>query len=73
ETWTDPIFGLNVPVHVEGVPDNVLRPRETWQNPADYDAKASQLADMFADNFEKYEAGVSEEIKAAGPRKAVAR
>ena len=32
-----------------------------------------QLADMFADNFEKYEAGVSEEIKTAGPRKAVAR
>jgi phosphoenolpyruvate carboxykinase (ATP) len=73
ETWTDPIFGLAVPVHVEGVPDQVLRPRETWQNPSDYDAKASQLADMFADNFEKYEAGVSEEVKSAGPRKVAAR
>ena len=70
ETWNDPIFGLAVPTHVEGVPDKVLRPRETWQNPADYDAKASQLADMFAANFEKYEAGVTEEVKAAGPRKA---
>ncbi|HEY0782699.1 MAG TPA: phosphoenolpyruvate carboxykinase (ATP), partial [Thermoanaerobaculia bacterium] len=72
ETWVDPIFGLAVPVHVNGVPDQVLRPRETWQNPADYDAKASQLADMFAANFEKYEAGVSEAVKAAGPRKVAA-
>jgi phosphoenolpyruvate carboxykinase (ATP) len=73
DTWTDPIFGLSVPVHVEGVSDQVLRPRETWQKPADYDAKATQLADMFAENFEKYEAGVSEEIKSAGPRKVAAR
>jgi phosphoenolpyruvate carboxykinase (ATP) len=69
DTWTDPIFGLAVPRQVPGVPDTVLRPRENWQNPADYDAKASQLADMFAANFEKYESAVDEAIKAAGPRK----
>ena len=67
ETWVDPIFGLQVPKHVEGVPDEVLRPRDTWKDPAAYDAKASQLADMFAENFKKYESGVSEEVKAAGP------
>ena len=69
ETWTDPGFGLAVPVHIEGVPDQVLRPRETWKNPADYDDKAAQLADMFADNFEKYEDQVSEDVRSAGPRK----
>jgi phosphoenolpyruvate carboxykinase (ATP) len=69
ETWTDPFFGLSVPVRVEGVPDKVLRPRETWASPADYDAKAGRLAEMFADNFEKYEDQVSEEVRAAGPRK----
>jgi phosphoenolpyruvate carboxykinase (ATP) len=69
ETWTDPIFGLAVPTHIEGVPDPVLRPRETWKNPADYDAKAAQLAEMFADNFEKYEDQVDEAVKTAGPRK----
>jgi len=69
DTWTDPIFGLNVPVKVEGVPDKLLRPRETWQNPADYDAQATKLADMFADNFKKYESEVNEEVKAAGPSK----
>jgi phosphoenolpyruvate carboxykinase (ATP) len=69
ETWVDPIFGLQVPKHIEGVPDEVLRPRDTWKDPAAYDAKASQLADMFAENFKKYESGVSEEVKAAGPGK----
>jgi phosphoenolpyruvate carboxykinase (ATP) len=69
DTWTDPIFGLAVPKRVEGVPDKLLRPRETWQSPADYDAQAGKLADMFADNFEKYESGVSEAVKAAGLRK----
>jgi phosphoenolpyruvate carboxykinase (ATP) len=72
-TWTDPIFGLAVPEHLAGVPDAVLRPRDSWKNPADYDDKAAQLADMFADNFEKYESGVEESVKAAGPRRAHSR
>ncbi|HSF40556.1 MAG TPA: phosphoenolpyruvate carboxykinase (ATP), partial [Thermoanaerobaculia bacterium] len=69
ETRTEPFFGLAVPVRIEGVPDQLLRPRETWANPADYDAKAGRLAEMFADNFEKYEDQVSEAVKTAGPRK----
>jgi phosphoenolpyruvate carboxykinase (ATP) len=72
-TWTDPIFGLAVPERVEGVPAGVLRPRDSWKNPAEYDAKAGQLADMFAANFEKYESGVDEAVKAAGPRRLAAR
>jgi phosphoenolpyruvate carboxykinase (ATP) len=72
-TWTDPIFGLAVPRSVEGVPDAVLRPRESWKSGADYDEKAGGLADMFAANFEKYEAGVGEAVKAAGPRRVAAR
>jgi phosphoenolpyruvate carboxykinase (ATP) len=72
-TWTDPIFGLAVPQRVEGVPDGVLRPRESWKSPADYDEKAAQLADMFAANFEKYESGVGEAVKAAGPRRVPTR
>jgi phosphoenolpyruvate carboxykinase (ATP) len=69
ETVSDPFFGLAVPKHVTGVPDSVLDQRGTWKDPADYDAKAAQLAEMFADNFEKYEDGVSEAVKSAGPRK----
>jgi len=69
ETVSDPLFGLAVPRHVTGVPDSVLDQRGTWKDPADYDAKAAQLAEMLADNFEKYEDGVSEAVKSAGPRK----
>jgi phosphoenolpyruvate carboxykinase (ATP) len=68
-TWTDPVFGLAVPEKIDGVPSAVLRPRASWSNGADYDAKAAHLADLFAANFEKYEAGVDEEVKAAGPRR----
>ncbi len=68
-TRVDPFFGLAVPVAVEGVPASVLDPRGTWKSGADYDAKAAELAEMFADNFEKYEDGVSEAVRSAGPRK----
>jgi phosphoenolpyruvate carboxykinase (ATP) len=46
----------------------VLRPRETWTDPAAYDEKAGRLAEMFVENFAKYADGVSAEVAAAGPR-----
>jgi phosphoenolpyruvate carboxykinase (ATP) len=67
-TRLDPIFGLAVPEHIDGVPDRLLRPRETWRSPADYDAQAAHLADLFVANFEQFEHGASEAIRAAGPR-----
>ena len=69
ETRTDPVFGLAVPKTVDGVPEELLEPRRTWSDPAAYDDKAAKLAEMFADNFEEYADGVSEEIREAGPRR----
>lgn len=66
ETYTDAHFGLAVPTHVEGVPDKVLRPRETWDDGVAYDAQAAKLAQMFTKNFEKYAGDVSEEVRLAG-------
>jgi len=68
ETRIDPVFGLRIPVRVPGVPDEVLDPRSTWSDPAAYDAQAAQLAAMFRENFKKFEAQVSEAVRAAGPR-----
>ena len=68
ETWTDPVFGLHVPAHIEGVPDEILNPRETWPDKAAYDEQARKLARMFAENFLHFADGVSEEVKAAGPK-----
>ncbi|MCS7209269.1 MAG: phosphoenolpyruvate carboxykinase (ATP) [Fimbriimonadales bacterium] len=42
---TDPIFGLEVPVSVPDVPDDLLMPRETWADKAAYEAQARQLAE----------------------------
>ncbi len=67
ETFTDPIFGLHIPKEVPGVPSEVLDPKSTWDDPDAYDAQAQKLADMFAENFEKYADDVTPEILAAGP------
>ena len=67
-TRTDPVFGLHVPEHIPGIPDDVLRPRETWQDSAAYDAQAKKLAGMFRDNFRRFESFVPGAVKNAGPR-----
>jgi phosphoenolpyruvate carboxykinase (ATP) len=67
-TVEDPIFRVQVPQEVPGVPARVLRPRDTWPDPDAYDSQAAELARMFAANFEQYADGVSEAVRAAGPR-----
>ncbi|MEJ2317427.1 MAG: phosphoenolpyruvate carboxykinase (ATP) [Gammaproteobacteria bacterium] len=66
-TWRDPVFGLEVPESCPGVPDELLKPRETWSDPAAYDAQAAKLAAMFKENFADYVDEVPENINAAGP------
>jgi phosphoenolpyruvate carboxykinase (ATP) len=68
ETETDPNFGLQVPKHVPGVPDEVLRARDSWSDAAAYDAQAKKLAEMFRENFKKFGTNVSDTIRSAGPK-----
>jgi phosphoenolpyruvate carboxykinase (ATP) len=63
----DPIFNLDVPTSCPNVPAEVLTPRNTWKDPAAYDVQAKNLAQMFVDNFKKFEATASAAVKAAGP------
>jgi phosphoenolpyruvate carboxykinase (ATP) len=65
---TDPVFNVEVPVTCPGVPAEVLRPRQTWANAADYDAQAEQLAAMFTRNFKAFAGATTAEVLAAGPR-----
>jgi phosphoenolpyruvate carboxykinase (ATP) len=67
-TRTDPIFGVEVPTTCPDVPDEVLWPRDTWADKEAYDRQANKLARMFVENFGQFEDGVSEHIRAAGPR-----
>jgi phosphoenolpyruvate carboxykinase (ATP) len=65
---TDPIFGLQVPTSCPGVPPELFRPRDTWKNPADYDARARHLAGLFQANFKNYATRAAESVRQAGPR-----
>jgi phosphoenolpyruvate carboxykinase (ATP) len=64
---TDPIFGFQVPVAVDGVPSDILQPSNTWPNRAEFEQKAYELAHRFVKNFEKFR-DMPAEIMAAGPK-----
>jgi phosphoenolpyruvate carboxykinase (ATP) len=49
------------------VPDELLAPRDTWDDPAAYDAQAHKLAAMFRENFATYAGEVSDDVRRAGP------
>jgi phosphoenolpyruvate carboxykinase (ATP) len=53
ETEVQPILNLKMPKACPGVPSEILNPRNTWTDPAAYDASATKLRDMFRDNFTK--------------------
>jgi phosphoenolpyruvate carboxykinase (ATP) len=68
ETHPDPVFGLNVPKSLPGVPDDILDPSVTWDDREAYDEQARKLADLFKENFVKFEGEVKEGVKRAGPQ-----
>ncbi|WP_353948160.1 phosphoenolpyruvate carboxykinase (ATP) [Sporolactobacillus sp. Y61] len=66
KTVTDPVFGLHVPAHCPGVPDEILMPKNTWEDPAAYDQTARELAGKFNENFRHFPEA-SDSIRSAGP------
>ncbi|RHW40825.1 phosphoenolpyruvate carboxykinase (ATP) [Neobacillus notoginsengisoli] len=67
ETIRDEIFGLLVPLHVPGVPDEVLQPEKTWEDPEAYRQKANELAEKFRENFRKFVSANPEIAEKGGP------
>ncbi|MBC7739768.1 MAG: phosphoenolpyruvate carboxykinase [Candidatus Saccharibacteria bacterium] len=61
----DPNFGFEVPVAVAGVNSDLLDPRQTWVNVADYDQQAQKLVAMFAANFGQYLPFIDADVRAA--------
>lgn len=68
KTWTHPIFNLEIPAEVEGVPTEMLDPKNTWKDKNSYDKQAEKLAKMFVENFKKYEDFVGEKVIKVGPK-----
>ncbi|RFB17881.1 phosphoenolpyruvate carboxykinase (ATP) [Bacillus sp. HNG] len=68
ETVKNDIFGLEIPIHIPGVPDDVLQPAKTWADQSTYYVKAKELAIKFKENFKKFP-NVAKEIELlGGPR-----
>ena len=67
ETQTLPIFNLKVPKTCSNVPSEILLPSNTWSDAGAYNQTLTKLANMFVENFKKYEDRASTQIKNAGP------
>ena len=67
EYTTGPVFGLKIPNSCPDVPAEVLVPQNTWQDKSTYQAKNTELAERFKENFKKFE-GVPAEVLSAGPQ-----
>ncbi|MDE6527695.1 MAG: phosphoenolpyruvate carboxykinase (ATP), partial [Muribaculaceae bacterium] len=64
-----PIFDFTVPTELPGVDPNILDPRDTYADPAVWTEKATKLAEMFINNFKKFEHNeAGKALVAAGPR-----
>ncbi|PWL27152.1 MAG: phosphoenolpyruvate carboxykinase (ATP) [Fluviicola sp. XM-24bin1] len=68
EYVTQPVFELAIPTSCEGVPSEILNPKDTWADKASFDETANNLANKFVANFEQYEAETSEAILSAAPK-----
>ena len=69
ETKTIPIFNLEVPTSLEDVHDEILDPRDTYENPAEWTEKATKLGGLFIKNFDKYtDNEEGQALVAAGPQ-----
>ena len=64
-----PYFNFEVPTELDGVAWGILDPRDTYQNRAEWDEKARDLAARFIKNFKKYEGNeTGKALVAAGPQ-----
>jgi phosphoenolpyruvate carboxykinase (ATP) len=66
EFFTEPAFGLHIPVSCPDVPTEVLNPRNAWADKGAYDRQAIDLAARFEANFKQFDA--PEVVRSAGPR-----
>jgi phosphoenolpyruvate carboxykinase (ATP) len=64
----DDIFGLSMPTSCTDVPDEILNPKNTWEDQKAFDTKANELARSFIKNFQTFESNASEEILSASPK-----
>ncbi len=68
-TKTIPYFNFEVPLELPGVDTNILDPRNTYAEAAEWEEKAKDLAGRFIQNFSKYEGNeAGKALVSAGPQ-----
>ena len=68
ETILVPYFNLAIPSELSNVDANILDPRQTYQDPSQWDAKATKLAQMFVENFAQFtDTDAGKALVQAGP------
>ena len=65
----DPVFGFDVPLACDGVPDSILDPANTWPSREEYFKKYDALAARFIENFKLFQDGAPRELVDAGPKR----
>jgi phosphoenolpyruvate carboxykinase (ATP) len=66
---TTKTFGLHVPKTLGDINPEILNPRNAWENKEEFDATRDKLAEMFIENFKKYQTEDSEfDFSTAGPK-----
>ena len=64
-----PYFNFVIPTELPGVNTGILDPRDTYADPKEWDEKAKKLAEMFINNFKKFETNeVGKKLAEAGPK-----
>jgi len=63
----DPLFGFMIPKACEGVPSEILNPRNSTSDKPRYEEQARKLAGEFKENFKQFEDDVSNEVLDAMP------
>ena len=64
----DPIFNVDIPKTCDGVPSEILNPRDVWKDKEAYEKSAKALASKFVDNFTKKYPNMPKNIVDAGPK-----
>ena len=68
ESFTLPYFNLDVPMNINAVDKGILDPRNTYEDPDEWDKKARNLAELFVSNFEKFtDTDEGRKLVVAGP------
>ena len=65
ELTTEEYFGLEIPTSIEGVPAEILNPKNLWNDKEAYEGQVKELAGLFVENFKQFG---NENLQAAGPR-----